>query len=62
MHLLKVQSQQMMLVVCQLQQDREKYSERLGRWSLEDIHKFMDLLDMPRGSGNKVLTKAHTHL
>jgi hypothetical protein len=35
-------------------QDREKYMEKLNRWKLEDIHKFMDLLDVPRGSGDKV--------
>ena len=35
-------------------QDREKYMEKLNKWKLEDIHKFMDLLDMPRGSGDKV--------
>ncbi len=35
-------------------QDREKYMEKLNKWKLEDLHKFMDLLDMPRGSGDKV--------
>ena len=41
-----------------LQQDRSKYSERLGKWKLDDINKFMDLLDVPRGSGDKADTCA----
>ena len=42
-----------------LQQDRSRYSERLGKWKLDDINKFMDLLDVPRGSGDKAGTWAH---
>ncbi|CAL5223040.1 g5495 [Coccomyxa viridis] len=33
--------------------ERGKHSEKLEKWKLDDIHKFMDLLDMPRGSGDK---------
>lgn len=42
-----------------LHQDRTKYSERLGKWKLDDINKFMDLLDVPRGSGDKADPCAH---
>ena len=45
-----------------LQQDRSKYSERLGKWKLDDINKFMDLLDVPRGSGDKADTCAHARV
>ena len=44
---------------CCLQQERSKYSERLGKWKLDDINKFMDLLDVPRGSGDKADPCAH---
>jgi len=40
-------------------QERGKYSEKLSKWALDDIHKFMDLLDIPRGSGNKVRSAGH---
>ena len=41
------------LTACVPLQEREKYSEKLDKWKLDDVHKFMDLLDMPRGSGDK---------
>lgn len=34
-------------------QERGKYSEKLEKWKLDDINRFMDLLDVPRGSGDK---------
>ena len=28
--------------------------ERLNKWKLPDLHRLMDLVDLPRGSGDKV--------
>ena len=42
-------------------QERGKHSEKLEKWKLDDIHKFMDLLDMPRGSGDKKVGPLSVH-
>lgn len=34
--------------------------ERLAKWKLPDLHRLMDLVDLPRGSGDKV--KSHPSL
>ncbi len=38
-------------------QEKEVEARRasLGKWKLELLHKLMDLLDLPRGSGEKVM-------
>ena len=49
------------MTLCVPGQEREKYSEKLDKWKLDDIHKFMDLLDMPRGSGDKKAGPLYLH-
>lgn len=34
-----------------LQKQKEKDSERLGRWKVDHLNRLLDLLDLPRGSG-----------
>lgn len=33
--------------------ERTRFKERFAKWTVEQIHKLMDLLDMPRGTGDK---------
>lgn len=33
--------------------------ERLNKWKLPDLHRLMDLVDLPRGSGDKVSRCSH---
>lgn len=37
----------------QEQEELTKASERLAKWTLDQLHRVMDLLDMPRGTGDK---------
>lgn len=39
------------------QEGRAKLAEKLGKWKLEDVHRVMDLMDLARGSGSKVLQR-----
>ena len=36
-----------------MQEELAKVEERLGKWKLPDLHRLMDLVDLPRGSGDK---------
>ena len=40
------------------QKQKEKDSERLGRWKVDHLNRLLDLLDLPRGSGQEG-TKVH---
>lgn len=40
---------------CAWQEELAKIEERLGKWTLPEVHRLMDLVDLPRGSGEKVL-------
>ena len=34
-----------------LQKQKERDAEKLGRWKVEHLNRLLDLLDLPRGSG-----------
>ena len=40
----------------------KKDVERMCKWVLADIHRLMDVLDMPRGAGTKVLSSLHVFI
>ncbi len=49
--------------MCAREQDElGRIEERLGKWKLPDVHRAMDLVDLPRGSGDKVRTCATRRL
>lgn len=45
-----------------MQAEKAKATDRLSRWFVQPLHQLMDVLDLPRGTGKKVMAYLYIYI